>query len=361
MKNKVLSSLLAAALALSLAACASSPASSSQPEAASASVSSEADATGTATVLDFDRNDVEVPQNPTRVAIYDYSILDMLENVGFENTGIEQLVVPAKDSLPDELSFFKEQGDDTVVSGGSLFYIDWDVLDIVQPEIVILGARSFGMNAAGERLSAEDNAKFKEDTLARYPDTTFIKLATNASNSQLWDDIQNNATALAGIFPSVAPALESKLAELETELADIKTKAEATGSTALFAMMVDQTTLSVFNPNSRFDMLYEEFGFAPVDSEAVAWEDSHGFDVRAEYVLEKNPDVIFLLDRSATVGSGAGAENFINDPVIAKTTAAQNGDIYVLSGNAWYTMTGGFTATETMIADINQYLDKQAA
>ena len=57
-------------------------------------------------------------------------------------------------------------------------------------------------------------------------------------------------------------------------------------------MMVDQTTLSVFNPNSRFDMIYEEFGFIPADEGAVSWTNQHGFDVRAEYVLEK-PDVIF--------------------------------------------------------------------
>ena len=48
----------------------------------------------------------------------------------------------------------------------------------------------------------------------------------------------------------------------------------------------------------------------------------------------------------------------MNDPIIKQTTAAQNGDIYVLSGNAWYTMTGGISATETMIADLNQYIIK---
>ena len=311
------------------------------------------------TVTDSDGNEVTVKTNPAKVAIFDYSILDILYNIGFEKTGITQVIVPAKDNLPDALSFYSGAGDDTVISGGSLFYVDWDVMDLVQPDLVIVGGRAFNMNASGERLSREDAAKYRSDTVERYPGTGFIKLTTNSTDSQLLIDIEHNIQVLAQIFPVLKPELEAKLAELKAGIAEIHDKAANSGKKALFCMMVDQTTLSIFNPTSRFDMLYEEFGFAPADdSSAVEWTDQHGFDVRAEYVLEKNPDVIFLLDRSATVGTGAGAENFLNDPIIKQTQAAVNGDIYILSGDAWYTMTGGISATEVMISDIKQYIDK---
>ncbi|NLM75259.1 MAG: ABC transporter substrate-binding protein [Clostridiaceae bacterium] len=312
----------------------------------------------TVVITDSDGNKVEVKKNPTRVAVFDYSILDILYNAGFENTGIEKLIVPNKENLPEELAFYKNASNDLVISGGTLFYIDWDVLDLIQPELVIIGGRAFGMGPSGERLSSEEVEKYKEETFSRYSDTAFVKLTTNSSDSQLTLDIENNITALSQIFPEVKDVLELKWAKLKADIQDVNEKAKSTGKRALFAMMVDQTTLSVFNPNSRFDMLYEDFGFIPADEGAVAWTNQHGFDVRAEYVLEKNPDVIFLLDRSATVGSGAGAENFMKDPIIKQTTAAQNGDIYVLTGNAWYTLTGGVTATETMISDLNQFLSK---
>jgi iron complex transport system substrate-binding protein len=312
------------------------------------------------TVTGSDGTEVSVPISPARVGIYDYSILDILYNVGFEKTGIQQLVVPSKATLPTDLSYYKEASDDAVVSGGSLFYVDWDVLDLVQPQLVIVGGRAFGMNASGERLGTDDAAKYRADTYERYPETPFVRLTTNAANSQLTTDIENNVAALAQIFPEAKDELENKLAEVKAAIADIREKAQSSGKTALFCMMVDQTTLSVFNPNSRFDMIYEDFGFAPADTEAVSWTDQHGFDVRAEYVLEKNPDVIFVLDRSATVGSGAGAENFLNDPIIQKTNASLSGDIYILTGDAWYTMTGGFSAAERMIEDINQYIVKLA-
>lgn len=309
------------------------------------------------TVTGSDGVEAVMQQNPKKVAVYDYAVLDILNAVGFEKTGIDMLVVPSKDSLPAALDFYKQQADDKVVSGGTLFYVDWDVLDLVQPEAIITGARSFASNAAGESLSAEDRAKVLSDTQVRYPGAGIVRLSVNASNSQLLPDMKSNVAALSQIFPAIAPELEAELADIEAQIAAIHQKAQASQKTALFCMMVDQTTLSIFNPNSRFDMLYEEFGFTPVDADAVKWEDSHGFDVRAEYVLEKNPDVIFLLDRSATVGSGAGAENFLNDPIILKTNAAQNGHIYVLDGAAWYTITGGFSSARQMIKDISQFTD----
>ncbi|MDR2267356.1 MAG: ABC transporter substrate-binding protein [Christensenellaceae bacterium] len=306
-------------------------------------------------VVDASGAEIEVPVNPTRVAVYDYSTLDILNNVDFTKTGIEQLIVPTKSSLPEELKYYADLPGDKVISGGSLFYVDWDVLDLVQPQLVILGGRSFGMDADGNRLGTDAAAEFRESTYARYSNTKFIKLSVNSTDSSLVPDMERNAGVLAKIFNKVS--VDGKLNEIKNKIADIKTKAEASESTALFCMMVDQTTLSVFNVGSRFDMLYEDFGFTPVDPNAEAWTDAHGLTARAEYVLEQNPDVIFVLDRSATVGTGGGFANLMADEVIKQTEAYKNGHIYVLSGNAWYTMTGGFTAAEAMVADLQKYFD----
>lgn len=366
MKKSVLSVILAGSMALSLTACQTGG--KSAPADAAAAAETEAESQKNAlseetvaaevTITDFDGNSVTLMQNPKKVAVYDYAILDMLNAVGFEKSGIEQLIVPTKDKLPEALSYYREQDDDKVLTGGTMFYVDRDVLDLVQPDLVILGARSFAADAAGDSLSAGEKEKMREDTETRYSKAAFAKLTVNAKDSSLLPDMEKNVEALAAIFPQIAPDLEARFGEIKAEVSHIHDKAQASEKRALFAMMVDQTSLSVFHPSSRFDMLYEEFGFAPASEEAVEWTDQHGFDVRAEYILQTDPDVIFLLDRSATVGTGAGADNFLNDPIIKQTRASQNGDIYVLSGDAWYTMTGGFNSVETMIADINQYIKK---
>lgn len=311
----------------------------------------------TVTVTDSNGNQVEITPNPTTVAIFDYGVLDMIYRVGFERTGIELLIVPTKETLPDEFAYFANQSNDRVITGGTLFYVDWDVLDLVQPDLVILGARSFGMNAAGNRLNTEERVDFVNSTLERYGGTEFLFLAHNAQVAQQLVDMQRNVDALALVFPQLADDLNRYMNDIRAQFAEIYTTVSEGEYRALFVSTGSPTNMSVFLRNSRYGMIYDEFGFFPVQDEEIEWTDQHGFDTRAEFVLETNPDVIFLLDRSEVVGTGAGSDNFLGDPIIQMTEAYQNGHIYTLNGVPWYTITVGFTGAEAMINDINRFLE----
>ncbi|MDR2101605.1 MAG: ABC transporter substrate-binding protein [Treponema sp.] len=312
----------------------------------------------TVKIVDTTLEEVEAVVNPAAVAIYDYSILDILALVGFEKTGIKTLVVPSRSTLPDDLSYYKSDIPGTkIVSGGSLFFIDWDVLDLAEPQLVVLGGRSFGMNASGQRLNTEDAAKFRSDTYSRYSNTRFIKLSVDASKSTLDEDILRNVTALGSIFPALKDDLNARYREIKAGIDTIKAKAQKSGAKALFVMTPDPASVSVFLPGSRFGMLYNEFGFIPADPAGSVDFSAHGAATAAEYILAINPDVIFLLDRAATVGTEAGEVNFKNDPSVRQTTAFKNGRIYTLSGDSWYTMTGGIQAARQMIQDLMQFID----
>ncbi|MDR3147184.1 MAG: ABC transporter substrate-binding protein [Treponema sp.] len=312
----------------------------------------------TVKITDTTLEEVEAVLNPQAVAIYDYSILDDLASVGFEKTGIKTLVVPSRSTLPDALSYYKADIPGTrIISGGSLFFIDWDVLDLAEPQLVVLGGRSFGMNASGQRLNTEDAAKFRSDTYSRYSNARFVKLSVDASKSTLDQDILRNVSALGAIFPALKGDLEARYREIMADMDTIKAKAQQSGAKALFVMTPDPTSISVFLPGSRFGMLYNEFGFSPADPAESADFSSHGASTAAEYILAVNPDVIFLLDRAATVGSEAGEANFKNDASIRQTTAFKNNRIYTLDGDSWYTMTGGIQATRQMIRDLMRFID----
>ncbi|MCL2201719.1 MAG: ABC transporter substrate-binding protein [Oscillospiraceae bacterium] len=312
-------------------------------------------------VVDFYGNVVTVVQNPTTVAIFDFGILDMLYNIGFENTGIETLIVPTMSTLPDSLAWFRDGGDEntTVVTGGTLFYIDWDILDFVNPELVVLGVRSFGMNAAEERLSPDAALEFQHDTFARYQNTAFMWLTIDARNANLTRDMRANAYSLAQIFPGIGELLFSEIEEIEAEFAAIREVTTASGMEAAFIMMLDPATMTVFLDNSRFGFLFDEFGFAPLTLDLEAWTDQHGFAIQSEFLLENNPDVIFLLDRTdPDTGLGAATDNFMNDAIIQRTNAFINGHIYSgLPMPDWYTIVGGFGSARRMIQDVNRFVD----
>lgn len=310
----------------------------------------------TVTVIDFDGQPVEVKTNPTVVAVYDFGVLDILYNIGFERTGIETLIIPSSAGrIPESLSYF--DGAEFVHNGGTLFYVDHDVLDLIQPELVILGSRSFGMNAAGDRLGDDDRNAFRDETFERYEDTTWLRLGPGREIN-LIRDMTVSADALSLIFPELADDIQAELASILEGIEEVYQLASASDSTAAFVMMMDATSISVFNPGSRFNMLYEEFGFTAADQDdTLEFTDQHGYDVRAEYLLSVNPDVIFVLDRSNNmIGPGPAFDNILEDPIIAQTTAAQNGNIIPLDPSSWYTITGGFGAARQMIDDVMVYL-----
>lgn len=302
------------------------------------------------TVKDSDGYDVEVISNPKCVAIWDYAILDILENIGFEKTGITLLVTPSKDSLPDDLQYFKDKPNHEVVDGGSLVTIDFDVLDLVQPELIIAGGRVYG--SLVEDTSEEGRLHAQTEYGGK-----IVRLANNVNDSELYNTMSSNVEALGAIFPAIKAELDERMAEIKSEMDEVAAKAQASGKTALFCMTASATSLSVSNPNSRFDMLYEEFGFTAAVPDAEPSDDVHGYDVSAEYIRLANPDVIFVCDRSALLGQGPGFDTMMASPIIQQTTAYEEGHIYSLTAEAWYTMTGGFTAVERMIEDINQYFD----
>ncbi|MCL2199201.1 MAG: ABC transporter substrate-binding protein [Defluviitaleaceae bacterium] len=307
------------------------------------------------TITDFNGNVVQVRQNPSVVAVYDWGVLDMMYTVGFDKFGIETLIIPNPAGIPSVLSGVNNLPDVQIVNGGTLFYVNWDVLDLVPPELIILGARSFGMNAQEERLSAEDNAAFRAATEERYADTAFIRLTINAQSSDLVNDMRNNAYALSQIWPHVADYLLVEFYEIEAGMAAVNAAASASGLTTAFLMMTTPTNLSLFLDGSRMGMVFDEFGFTPATTteDIGLFSDQHGFESRAEFILALNPDIILLLDRNEmadNVPQSAGFDALMSDPIIARTAAFENNRIYALYPQEWYTVVGGFGSARQMIS-----------
>jgi len=314
------------------------------------------------TITDFDGNVVEVRQNPTVVAVYDQGILDMMYTIGFERFGIETLIVPNPSGLPSVIQGINNIPDLRVLDGGTLFYVNRDVLDLVPPELIILGARSFGMNAAGDRLDPEDVATFRAETEERYGETSFIRLTINARDSDLLNDITANAEAMALIWPHIADDLKAEIDSISGGMDYIAAVAEESGFRAVFLMMTTPDNFSLFLANSRMDMVYEEFGFAPVipPEDLGDFTDQHGFEARAEFVLALDPDVIFLLDRNQmndNIPESAGYAALLSDPIIQRTQAYLSGHIYALYPQEWYTVVGGFGSAHQMIADMMRFVE----
>ena len=105
-------------------------------------------------------------------------------------------------------------------------------------------------------------------------------------------------------------------------------------------IIVNGGKMSAFGPASRLGgWLHHDIGIPPVDDSIK--EGSHGQPISFEYIKQHNPDWLFVLDRSAAIGEeGQAAQDVLNNPLVAETTAWQKGQVVYLQAGT-YLAAGG--------------------
>ena len=93
----------------------------------------------------------------------------------------------------------------------------------------------------------------------------------------------------------------------------------------------------------------------PYDPQRIAILDMASF----EFVVEKNPDYIFVMDRDAAIQTDGAqlAQEIMENELVMGTDAYKNGNIVYLAHPAvWYTAEGGITALDIMLQDLESEL-----
>lgn len=113
-------------------------------------------------------------------------------------------------------------------------------------------------------------------------------------------------------------------------------------------------SLLFFPKASIFNRALFSFGFEPADDSIEA--SKHGMEISYEYLIQKNPDVIFVLDRTAAISDNTDtsipSSSFEENPLIEETKAYKNHQIIYLTPDAWYLSNGGVQAYRQMITDV---------
>ena len=124
----------------------------------------------------------------------------------------------------------------------------------------------------------------------------------------------------------------SRAAKAFDKLNEIAPTIEMTADTANLKESAKERidALAQIFPSSRLGgWLHKDIGVPAVD-ESIK-EGSHGQPVSFEYLKEKNPDWLFVLDRSAAIGEeGQAAKDVLNNPLVAETTAWKKGQVVYL-------------------------------
>ena len=145
-------------------------------------------------------------------------------------------------------------------------------------------------------------------------------------------------------------AVEKELATITKAIEELNTKVTEKGVNGLIALANDGA-FSVYGAESRFGIIHNSFGVTPVDDTIEA--STHGQKASFEYIVEKNPQYLFVVDRAAVTGGTTSAKELFENELMAKTDAYKNDNIVYLDPVIWYTSVGGFTSTTKMVEEIN--------
>ena len=272
-------------------------------------------------VITDGRGEIQVAKDPQRIVTFDYGVLDILDNMGIDVVGLP------KSALPSDFSKYK---DEKYKNLGDLKTPDFEAVNSVKPDLIIISGRQEDMY----------------DKFSEIAPTILLDIDGEA----YMDTFTRNVNALGKIFDK-GKIVEEKLKNIEKQIEDINRKVTEKHVTAS-TIMVNDGALSAFGGQSRFGIIYKELGFDNVDKNMK--ESTHGQQISFEYLVEKNSDYIFVVDRGAAQGKEGTAKSILDNELVKSTNAYKNNKIVYLNSVAWYTVAGGINSTETMIRDIDQ-------
>ena len=135
----------------------------------------------------------------------------------------------------------------------------------------------------------------------------------------------------------------------------------AEGKTAIVGL-VTSGGFNVLGNDGRCSMICREVGFENIGVDAEIDTATHGNEASFEFVVEKDPDYIFVLDRDAAIQTEGAqlAQEIVENELVKGTRAYTDGHIVYLSSPAvWYTAEGGITALDVMLQDLESELLSQ--
>ena len=286
---------------------------------------SETEETGKV-VVEHSLGTTEVPKNPKNVVVLDFGALDAMDALGLDVVGL-----PLSGTVPEYLTKYKDESVYTNV--GSLKEIDLEAIHALKPDLII----------SGPRLS-----DYYEE-LSEIAPTVLLSV----DNADYMNTFTKSMNYIGEIFDKQEEVSE-KLVTFETQMKAIKEKAASKNANALIAL-ANGDSFSVYGKGSRFGIIHNEFGIAPSDETIEV--STHGQNASFEYIVEQNPDYLFVVDRSAVTGGEGSAPELFDNALMKNTDAYKNNRIVYLNPTVWYAAGGGFTSTQMMLDEINTALE----
>lgn len=268
-----------------------------------------------------------VKTNPKKVVVFDFGTLDTLDKLGVEVAGVPQSNIP---------SYLSKYNDTKYENVGGLKEPDFEKINAMSPDLIIISGRQ------------QDSY----DEFTKIAPTIYM----GVDNAKYMESFTENVKLLGQIFGKEAEA-DAELSTINDSVKALHDQAAGVNKKALI-ILANEGKISAYGSGSRFGIIHDVFGFAPADKNIEA--STHGQSVSYEYVAEKNPDYLFVIDRGAVVksenGESSPAKEAVENELVKNTNAFKEGKIIYLDPNYWYLSGGGLVSVSEMVKEAQSVL-----
>lgn len=266
-----------------------------------------------------------VQRRPERVAALDMNELDFLDQLGVPVAGIP------KDHVPHFLARYRD--DAKIADTGMIVQPNLEKVHALQPDLILITP-----------LQAPQYRELSEIAPTIQYDVDF----KNSGKSHI-DIVKAHLLTLGRIFGKEEPARE-KIAALDAKVSDARAVTRASPAKALIVMH-NKGSFASFGTRSRYGFVFDALGVQPASTAADIG--LHGQPVSSEFIQAANPDIIYVIDRTAVMdGSAAMTAKTMGNPLIRETKAWKNGHVIFVDSDAWYTTAASPTSLGLIIDDV---------
>ncbi|MBY0121299.1 siderophore ABC transporter substrate-binding protein [Bacillus sp. S/N-304-OC-R1] len=268
---------------------------------------------------ELDDEEVVLEKTPEKVVVFDFGILDTLDELGIEVAGVPQASIPP---------YLDKYSGSQYTNAGSLKEPDFEAIHAMKPDVIFISGRQ-----------ADLYDEFKE-----IAPTIYVGL----DYSNYMDSFTHNMEMIAEVFGK-EEQIKAELEEVNQTIASIKEQTSGKDEKALI-ILGTEGKISAYGPSSRFGIIHDVFGFKAADENIEV--STHGQSVTFEYISETNPEILFVIDRDAAINANSSVKDSLENELVQKTNAYKNGKIIYLNAGPWYLSGGGLQSMKQMAEDV---------
>nr|WP_319484805.1 siderophore ABC transporter substrate-binding protein [uncultured Cohaesibacter sp.] len=255
---------------------------------------------------------------PEKVVVMDIAALDTMDALGVKPVGV-----------PNKLYVqYLTHLDGKAEPVGSLFEPNFEVINSLEPDLVVVGGRSAKQyEAMGQMAPTID---------------------MTISGSDMVGQARKRLESYGALFDKSDKAAELEKA-FDARLAEAKAAVKGKGNALI--ILANGPKISAFGAGGRFGWIHGAVGLP----EAIGnIEDAtHGEAVSFEFIRDVNPDWLLVIDRSAAIGaSGDAASTTLDNALVHETKAWKAGQVVYLDAANIYIASGGIQSMTHTINEI---------